>query len=155
MPPTLWIEHRTERSVACDECGGWFPTVSGLVRSSDGSLDAAYAASGHTDEPREAALDVTFGAVEGDVPAPELLTFSCYLRADGAMSVDAPVALRADAGHAPRGRVLTRDEARAHPRIDDFWLIVDAIAPNEPVIHHAVHGRSLLSRLRWRLGSSS
>lgn len=56
------------------------------------------------------------------------------------------------------GHKLTRDEALAHPRIDEFWTVVDFLLVHEPSIqHHVYHlglgGDDVRSRRRvtwWR-----
>ena len=37
----------------------------------------------------------------------------------------------------------SRDEALAHPRIDEFWEIVDYVLLTDPVVHVHVYGHEL------------
>ena len=41
------------------------------------------------------------------------------------------------------GIKLSRDEALAHPRIDEFWEIVDYVLLTDPVVHAHVYGHEL------------
>jgi hypothetical protein len=45
------------------------------------------------------------------------------------------------------GRKLSRDEALAHPLLDDFWLVVDILVDETPMIRDHVKGE-----LPWPLG---
>jgi hypothetical protein len=37
------------------------------------------------------------------------------------------------------GRLLSRDEALAHPRVQDFWALMDWLVWNEPDLHAVMH----------------
>ena len=39
------------------------------------------------------------------------------------------------------GRKLSREEALAHPRIGDFWRVVDFVLERQPVVKAHVYGR--------------
>jgi hypothetical protein len=46
------------------------------------------------------------------------------------------------------GIKLSRDEALAHPRIDEFWEIVDYVLLTDPVVHAHVYGHELSTLAR-------
>ena len=106
--------------------------MTGFVEGPEGP-HSAYFASCHDHDQRVAWIDVLLGTWSVE-PAPEdHVTFSCGLRADGAMAMDAPVAVDLagviqDARAALLGRMMTRQDALGHPWIAEFWAAVDAIA---------------------------
>ena len=38
------------------------------------------------------------------------------------------------------GRKLTREEALAHPWLDNYWSVVDFILTEDPIVHDHVYG---------------
>lgn len=139
----LRVDERTENARPCLDCGGSFPHITGFVSSADGPA-AVYFASTHTHAGHAARIDVTLGTWGAEPPRDDHVTFSCELRLAGARAVDAPVSL-SDAP-AILGRMLTREEALAHPLVEDFWAVVDTIAEQDPAVHEEVYGEAH----RWR-----
>ena len=128
---------RTVRTKTCPSCGQPFQHVTGFINDAEGWAYAVYFAACHADPEDEAQLDVVLGTWGADPPIDDHLTFSCRLRSDGAMAVDATVATRADAPSL--GQRLTRDEALRHPRAGEFWAVVDFLAEADPTIHGTVY----------------
>lgn len=121
----------------CPDCGGDRVSHAGEVTGPDG-LVARFGAweYAHGEGP-EIFLDVTFGTrgLLGFVPSETFGT-----RFGAADGHDAPVCtLVTGAATAPRlarrGRRLTRDEALAHPRLDEFWHVVDQVIEAIPHRH--------------------
>lgn len=144
MPFEVQLAERRENLRPCGDCGRLFPHVTGWA--SNHSVTAAYFASPHTDEPRQAAVDVLLGSWQETTTrrwfqrraAGDAVLFSCLLRPGSAMAVDAPRTLCLDDAEPVLGRLLTRDEALAHPWLPVFWEVVDAIAVQDPVISATV-----------------
>jgi hypothetical protein len=128
------VDERTERLRPCLDCGGEFPHVTGYVYDSAGPV-AVYFASCHGHDARAAWLDVILGTWGVDPPAQDHVTFSCELRAIGAMAIDAPATL----SHASDllGVVLTRAEGLSHP-LAAFWTVVDAIREQDPLVSNTL-----------------
>ena len=139
----LRVDERTENARPCLDCGLSFPHITGYVYGADGPM-AVYFASTHTHADHAARIDVTLGTWGVDPPAEDHVTFSCELRVAGARAVDAPASL----SDAPPvlGRMLTREEALAHPLLDEFWAVVDTVGEQDPLVHEEVYGKAH----RWR-----
>ena len=135
----LRLVERTENSRSCLDCGLVFPHITGYVSGPDGPV-AVYFASTHTHAGHAARIDVTLGTWGVDPPADDHLTFSCEVCVAGAHALDAPVSLT----EAPPilGRMLTPEEALAHPLVEDFWAVVDAIGEQDPAVHEEVYGEA-------------
>jgi hypothetical protein len=152
---TITVVDRTERLKPCPDCGGSFPHVTGFVERA-GKAHAVYFTSCHDHDHRTAWIDVVLGTWGVDPPVRDHTMFSCGLRSDGAMVVDAPVALDPGALHGAHadptlGRPMTRQEALAHDRITAFWAVVDAIAVQDPAVAAQVYGTTELPTRRTQL----
>ena len=142
----LRVLDRTERLKPCPECGGEFPHVTGFVEAS-GATHSAYFASCHDHDHRAAWIDVVLGTWGAEPPPKDHVIFSCGLRADGAMAVDAPVAVDLsvpvpESAAALLGRALSRQEALGHPWIVEFWAAIDAIGAQDPAVAQQVYGHT-------------
>jgi hypothetical protein len=139
----LRVDERTENVRPCLDCGGSFPHITGFVSGADGPA-AVYFASTHTHAGHAARIDVTLGTWGAEPPRDDLVTFSCELRVEGARAVDAPATL----SDAPPilGSMLTREQALAHPLVEDFWAVVDTVGEQDPAVHEEVYGEAH----RWR-----
>jgi hypothetical protein len=135
----LSFDDRTVRNTSCETCGQDFQHVTGYVNVEGGAY-AVYFAACHGHPEHEAQIDVVLGSWGVEPPIDDFLTFSCTLRPDGAVAVDATVATTSD--DALLGIRLLRAEALAHPRVEDFWAVVDFLAQSDPTIHATVYGSS-------------
>lgn len=133
---TLWISGRKEQLRPCLDCGLEFPHITGHVLDADGPT-AVYFASCHTHGDRAARIDVVLGTWGADPPADDHVTFACEIRPTGAMALDAPVTL--SERRPVLGTVLTRPEALAHPRLSEFWAVVDLIITEDPAVVSGVY----------------
>lgn len=126
----------------CSGCGRHYPLVKALVKR-DGDAHAVAFCALHThDDVREAWIDVILGTFGGGA-TPDNLTFGCRVGPVGGQ--DEPAATAVDAaepyGDNPIwGRKLGRQDALAHPRLAEFWQVVDFILVADPVVHHHVYG---------------
>jgi hypothetical protein len=114
--------------MSCDHCGRDYAFVTGFVNDEVGGYAIYYAAC-HGHPEHEVQLDVALGRWQ-DSTWTDAFTFSCRYRTDGAMSVDAPLLVSTPSEYF--GHRLTRDEALAHERIDDFWTVADLIIREDP-----------------------
>jgi len=132
----LAIDERNVRQAACPHCGQPLEHVTGFVKNGAAAY-AVYFASCHVEPSREAAIDVVLGTW-GTVPAiDDHLTFSCRLRAAGAMAEDAPLATSSDS--TMLGHCLSRADALAHPLRQEFWAVIDLLAEADPTIKSCVY----------------
>ena len=95
----------------------------------------------HYHEVAEAWLDVVFGEFDGGSKA-ERFTFGC--RVGPVQNSAEPAATAVDAAvpyedTATFGHKLSRDEALAHPRLSDFWAVVNFLLVEEPAVNHHLY----------------
>jgi hypothetical protein len=131
------VDDRTVRDKRCDECGDMYRHVTGFIKD-DGGAYAPYFAACHGHPEHEAQIDVVLGTCGVEGPVDDHVTFSCRLRPESAMAVDATIAV--DTDDPLLGKRLSRAEALAHPSIDAFWAVVDFLGASDPTIHDAVYG---------------
>ena len=134
---SLRIDGRTVRDRTCTSCGEAFRHVTGFINDAAGPY-AVYFAACHGHPDREAQIDVVLGSWGYDPPIQDHLTFSCRLRPDGASLGDAPLASSSDSG--TLGRRLSREDALDHPRVGDFWTVIDLLAESDESINQTVYG---------------
>ncbi|MER7333676.1 MULTISPECIES: hypothetical protein [unclassified Micromonospora] len=92
---------------------------------------------------RESWIDVVFGTWGRDADYDDHLTFGCRF-GPGAGS-DLPGATAVDAASvAPDsplyGYKLTRAEALAHPKLSEFWEVIDFVVATDPLLHEHHYG---------------
>jgi hypothetical protein len=133
----LSFDGRTVRSQSCSSCGEAFQHITGYINDEGGSY-AVYFAACHGHPEHEAQIDVVLGTWGVEPPIDDHLTFSCDLRPDSAMAADATLATTSDSSLL--GKRLTRVEALAHPRLQEFWAVVDFLAESDPTINSSVYG---------------
>lgn len=147
----LSLEDRTVRSKSCPACGEDFQHVTGFINDVGGAY-AVYFAACHGHPENEARIDVVLGSWGVEPPADDHLTFSCHLRSDSAMAADAALATTSD--DPMLGERLSRAEALAHPRLPEFWAVVDFLAEFDSTIQSSVYGSSPSDPGDGRLGRS-
>lgn len=103
----------------------------------------------------EAWIDVIFGSLEGEAVHDERVTFGC--RVGPVQGSDQPAATAVQAAQpydeSPTfGHKLSRAEALEHPRVHDFWRVVDFLLEREPAINHHVYAHlpDRSTGPRWR-----
>ena len=123
----------------CPDCGSEHESVTGFVLK-DASAHAVYYADWYPHR-NEAYVDVVLGPwLEPDYP--DQVTFGCRLghvkgQVGPAASLVTGASTRSD--HPMFGTKLDRDGARAHPRLSDFWAVVDWLIINDPILHENVY----------------
>jgi hypothetical protein len=132
----LSFQERTVRNKSCASCGEDFQHVTGFINDEGGAC-AVYFAACHGHPEHEAQIDVVLGSWGVEPPVDDHVTFSCRLRSDSAMASDATLATTSD--DPMLGERLSRAEALAHPRIQEFWAVVDFLALSDPTINGSVY----------------
>lgn len=128
-------------AVACADCGGAHDAVTGFVLR-DGNPHAVYFAWWYP-HPGEAYVDIALGSSGVPDALDDAVMFGC--RIGHVASQSAPAASLVDAGtrlasDRRRGLRLDRSAARRHPRLGDFWAVVDWLVVNDPTLHeHVFH----------------
>jgi hypothetical protein len=92
---------------------------------------------------RESWIDLVFGTWGQGTDYDDHVTFGC--RFGPVVGSELPAATAVDAASvAPDGpfygRKLTRAEALAHPRADEFWEVVDFVVATDPTVHDHHYG---------------
>lgn len=130
------------RTETCAGCGVDHQSITGFVLQ-DGNAHAIYMAEWHP-LTSEAYIDVILGSFEEPDHA-DNVTFGCRV---GHVTTQAGPACSLVEGGATRsdkplfGRKLERGEALTHPRLDEFWGVIDWLILNDPVLHdHIFHMR--------------
>lgn len=124
----------------CDQCGEEHDATNGLVLR-DGAACAAYWTAWYPHE-NEAWIDVAFGSFQAPDYA-DNVTFGCRVghvegQAEPACSLVAAAQPAAD--DAIFGHKLSRDEALAHPLLNEFWEVVDWLIEHDPLLNkHVFH----------------
>jgi hypothetical protein len=138
------LEIDSDRQVSefsCPQCGGVIQRVTGFVYR-DHDAHAVFFASCYHHGGHEAYIDVVFSPTWAD-GVDDRETFGCRVgpiegQADpGATLVTGGAAFRDSARF---GRKLTRDESLAHPRVGEFWAVVDHILAHDPLVREHVYG---------------
>ncbi len=91
----------------------------------------------HTGQPHDTWIDVILGTW-GQSSNADHVTFGC--RVGPAENDTGPAATLvnacADGSASPlHGAVLSREEGLAHPRLRDFWAVVDLVLAEDPTVH--------------------
>lgn len=134
-PDAEVVEH------ACTTCGEPFQRVTGFIHN-DGDAYAVYYASCYHHVGHEAYIDIIFSKTWDD-GVDDRETFGC--RVGPVAGQSDPACSLVTGGSAFRdsalfGRKLTRDQALAHPRLSDFWAVVDHVLVNDCVVRDHVYG---------------
>ena len=147
-PPLDTTDHTVETTY-CPDCETHYARVTGFVHEQDGGATlASYYAVCHGHPEHEVALDLTIGTWGTD-DVSDHETYSCLLRAEGAMAVDPFVTLSFPSEQdVPTwlGRPMSRQDALGSPRIGTVWAVVDALSLSVPPITEQVHPRPRFRR---------
>lgn len=134
-------ESTVDRST-CPDCGADYLLVkSFLLDDSDPYAIAFSALHWHGDA--EALIDVIFGAFEGDAADDDRTTFGCRVGPVEGSDEPAATAVEAAVPYSDGpvfGRKLNRYEALTHPRVTDFWRVVDFLLEHEHAVAHHIYG---------------
>ena len=125
----------------CDHCGRSYLLVRAFITRDGDAYAIVFAACHVHDGEREAWIDVILGTFSSD-DASDHVTFGARAGPVAGQPDPAATAVPAAAAYSQSpfwGIKLSRDEALAHPRIDEFWEIVDYVLLTEPVVHAHVY----------------
>ena len=134
-PPTLSEEE-------CSDCGARFTLTKNFVLDGDEPYAIAFAALHQHGGESEAWIDVILGTFEGTADD-ERTTFGARVGPVESSAEPAATAVQAATPYQDGptwGTKLGRQDALAHPRIADFWTVVDFILEADPHVHHHVYG---------------
>jgi hypothetical protein len=127
----------------CDKCGADYLLVKCFLIDAEGPCAITLAALHHHDD-YEAWIDVIFGVFDEQAAQDDRLTFGCRVGPVAGSADPAATAVEAAVPYADGpvfGHKLSRDEALAHPRLAEFWSVVDFLLENEQNINHHVYHR--------------
>jgi hypothetical protein len=134
----MFIEDTEVTSTTCDCCGAVRKVVRAFVGDDEKTVAAvlAYCYPPHFDEPSEIWVDAILGTW-GDHQVDDHVTFGCrFGQLDGdereacTLTDAAP-----DSGPSPIfGQRLTREQALGHPRLNEFWTVVDVVFTTDVTI---------------------
>lgn len=154
---TLFLDGESAvQASACADCGAEYLAVKSFILDEFGPYAIAMTSLHHHDG-FEAWMDVILGSfdeAEGAEPS-DRVTFGCRVGNVEGSADPAATAIHAGTTYADSatfGRKLNRDEALAHPRVADFWAVVDFLLEAEPAINHHVYGhlnRDQQGKNRW------
>ena len=140
--PLAFVEPPTIQEQDCAGCGRHYPLIKGFIARDGDAAAIAFSALHVHDGQREAWIDVILGTF-GDDDASDHVTFGC--RVGPVANSDEPAATLIPAaqpyGNGPIwGHKLIREEALAHPRLPQFWEVVDFVLIADSAVHHHVYG---------------
>jgi hypothetical protein len=133
-------ESTIDRST-CSDCGAEYLLVKSFVLDAEGPYAIAFTAL-HHHEGFEAWMDVIFGSFDGDAIDDDRTTFGCRIGPVEGSQEPAATAVAAAVPYRDSptfGHKLSRDEALNHPRLPEFWQVVDFLLVDEPTINHHVY----------------
>jgi hypothetical protein len=125
----------------CSICGGHYVVVKSFVVKGGTAHAIAFAALHNHHRVNETWIDAIFGTFTED--AEDHISFGCRIGVFAGKSEQAASLLDAAIAYndsALWGRKLTSDEARHHPRINEYWALVDVLLTEIAPIHAHVYG---------------
>ena len=140
--PLVFDRDTETRTVECAHCHRQIRRVMRYITSErGGTFGVCFASLHETNGVKDGWLDVILGAF-GDGSSPDHVTFGCHVTpSSGAdLVVSAVDAASAFTYQPVMGERLTRDRALSHPRIADFWAVVDLMLLSDPEVHAHLYG---------------
>jgi hypothetical protein len=134
---------RQVREFVCECCGGDSRKTWAMVNDRETPVAVYYATCYHHHGIHEVWLDAIVGTWGSD-DFSDHLTFGC--RIGPVQGSPDPAATLVDAAavipDAPiYGQKLTREAGLAHPRLADFWNLVDHVLANDGMVNQHLYGR--------------
>ncbi len=134
------LAERQAREYECSCCSAPIQRTWNLI-SRGGRAFAVYFANcyHHKDQPHEAWIDVILGTWgNNNYYYDDHVTFGCRIGAvvdrPGPTATLVQACLDGSAGPV-HGAVLSREQALAHPRLPEFWQVVDFVLAEDPLVH--------------------
>lgn len=141
---TMDLAERQQREYECSCCNAAVERMWSYIYRG-GRMCAVYFANcyHHRDQPHDAWIDVIFGTWGVD-NATDHVTFGC--RVGPVVNSPDPAATLvqacSDGSVSPiHGVVLSREDALVHPRLAEFWEVVDFILANDPTVNAHLYRR--------------
>lgn len=125
----------------CDHCGQPMTRVAGFIRE-DSDAHAIYFATCFHHGGHEVWIDAVFSPTWAE-GADDHFTFGCRVGAVEGQTEPAATLVTAAAAFddSPTfGHKLTRDEALSHPRVGEFWALVDHVLTTDVVVSTHMYG---------------
>jgi hypothetical protein len=145
MALSMDANHRQQREYMCPCCQAPIQRTSNVVNR-DGTMAALYFASSyhHRDQPHETWIDAILGTWDGD-DVSDHVTFGC--RVGPIEGQEEPAATLVEAcldgsGGPVHGQLLSREAGLAHPRLAEFWQVVDFVLAEDPVVNRHLYAAS-------------
>ncbi|GAA2737332.1 hypothetical protein GCM10009867_24060 [Pedococcus aerophilus] len=126
----------------CSDCGAEYTLAKNFVLDESGPKAIVFSALHQHHGVLEAWIDAILGTFDGEA-TDQRTTFGARVGPVDGSPEPAATAVPAAAPYEDSdlwGHKLTREEALAHPLIDDFWAVVDFILENDPHVNHHVYG---------------
>jgi len=141
----LTIDYGTRLSstFTCDDCGATETRYAAYIYDDHNDTRVSWylASCCHHNDQHEAYIDATLGTWETEA-SDDHVTFCC--RVGPFVDSDMPACTLVDAKSAAdqtvKGRTLTREEGLSHPRIGEFWNVVDTVLSNDISVNWHVYG---------------
>lgn len=138
-PPTLQEQH-------CADCGTHYVLVKAFVARDEVALAVTFTALHVHDGIHEAWIDAILGTF-GEDRTDDHVTFGCRIGPVQGQVDPAATLVDAAQPYSERpiwGRKLSREEALKHPRLAEYWEVVDYVLVSDPTVEHHVyaHGAS-------------
>lgn len=141
------LDGRQVRTYECACCGEPVERTWNFVSRGD-EVHAVYYANSyhHTDQPHETWIDVILGTWSENI-VDDHVTFGC--RVGPVQGSPHPAATLVPAcqdgsGGQIHGTLLSREDGLAHPRVQEFWDVVDFVLANDPTVHGHLYGQVAL-----------
>jgi hypothetical protein len=141
---TLVIDEdsRQVRDFVCQCCGTKADRTWAYIHDDNGALTVYFASCYHHNGVHEAWIDAILGTW-GESRVDDHITFGC--RVGPVAGSPTPAATLVDGGAvAPDepifGHKLSREEGLSHPRLAEFWRIVDAILEHDALVRRHIYG---------------
>lgn len=143
MTLAMDLEQRQLREYECSCCNTPIERTWNFVYRS-GDAYAVYFANSyhHKGQPHETWIDVILGTWGGDT-CEDHVTFGCRVGpvADSPEPAATLVQARSDGtGGEIHGATLSREEGLAHPRLPEFWQVVDFVLESDPSVNAHLYG---------------
>jgi hypothetical protein len=142
MPSHLEFDGEPDRQdKACAECGRSYRLIKAFITLDGRAYAVAFTALHRHNSTREAWIDVIFGTF-GEDKTDDHITFGCRVwpiqgqAEPGASLVSGAIPYGAQPIW---GQKLTREEAGVHPRLQEYWNVVDYLLLNDREIHSHVY----------------
>lgn len=139
--PLAFDPERAVDERVCPDCRRSYLNIKGFILK-DNDAHAIFFAALHSHDAPEAWIDVILGTFGDDDPS-DHVTFGCRVGAiDGQLEPAATLVPAAKPyGNAPIwGVKLDREAALLHPRLPEFWEVVDFVLTKDDDVHSHIYG---------------